>query len=923
MSPTHRRSLLLLLGLLPAVPAGAASVTGECELGTLGADWTVTADAGTSSITSAVNFTGSSSPGSASRVASINLSFPQAGEYDLYARIRVGPGAFDDDSFFVAGGFGERAPDSAAAGDWLRCNGLASSGYSGAADLVDGSGNQGSGVWKWVNLSRRTDGASDSPVSYTVAAGELSQTFQIGSREDGLEIDKLLFGLSQNRFTVAELDAGGPGTDPPPPPYPPNLVHGDLIQFNDNGAWCWYQDERVIYDPGRDRLVTGSVASGSGTGGGARDSDVEAVVFDLATRVPVRSFMHSYPYTDDHNAPAFLRWPDGRVLAQFAGHNNDFLSRFRTLDGDSWSAQTNFDWTTAGASGSEQTSYSNPYYLSAEGRAYTFVRCIDNRSPHFLNSDDMGATWTYGGQLVEPDGAVGYNSGYFRYCGNGTDRIDFICTEGHPRDLQTSIYHGYIQAGRSHRTDGTVVDADIFDDGFVPVSSDFTRVVAHGVEMPPGKTNTRFWNSDVQRYADGSIQAIVHARNDGAEGGDSGINPNHSFFFCRYDGSSWTTTYLCQAGTKMYSSEADYVGLGALSPNDPDTIFLSTRYDPRVVVPGEPDNSLPASPKREIWKGVTDDGGATFRWTPLTENSSRDNFRPVVPAWDGDNVALIWFRGIYNAAQDYDAALIGLVERRSEGRGRMSYVDAGPANTTLSDGSPLVTGDGIGQWHQLVGTGNGGVLLASADLLAEDAPMLRTLVEVPAPGSYDLWVNFWGDGRDGDWRIAAGPDAGRMQVFRQMACASVDAADHSSGILTSDGGDRFLFQGYLGRMTAGEDRRIEVFIDDHPIVTGTSDTLGGDESRTWFDGVSYARVAGPTEFKILDSGRSGPESVKLTWTSLPPDSLLAAETYTVHRSPDLEDWSAIASDIPSAGGTTSFTDGSAAGDTLFYKISKP
>jgi hypothetical protein len=24
----------------------------------------------------------------------------------------------------------------------------------------------------------------------------------------------------------------------------PDRVNGNLIQFNDNGAWCWYQDER-------------------------------------------------------------------------------------------------------------------------------------------------------------------------------------------------------------------------------------------------------------------------------------------------------------------------------------------------------------------------------------------------------------------------------------------------------------------------------------------------------------------------------------------------------------------------------------------------------------------------------------------------------------------------------------------------------
>jgi hypothetical protein len=35
----------------------------------------------------------------------------------------------------------------------------------------------------------------------------------------------------------------------------------------------------------------------------------------------------------------------------------------------------------------------------------------------------------------------------------------------------------------------------------------------------------------------------------------------------------------------MYSAEGDYVGLGCLSPDDPNTIYLSTAFDPRAVQP--------------------------------------------------------------------------------------------------------------------------------------------------------------------------------------------------------------------------------------------------------------------------------------------------------------------------------------------------
>lgn len=299
---------------------------------------------------------------------------------------------------------------------------------------------------------------------------------------------------------------------------------------------------------------------------------------------------------DDHNGPAFMVRPAGKYLAQWTGHNANYLSYFRVFDGNTWGPQTNFNWTTVGAAGQEQASYSNPHYLPAENRAYTFVRAMDNRSPHILVSTNYGDTWSYYGKLVRPSTnfSVGYNPGYFRYSDNGVDRIDFICTEAHPRDYTTSIYHGYISNSMSFKTDGTVVDSNLNDTNCL-FSYSFTPVFTNGTILPPGMTNYRCWNDDVQRFADGTIECIISARiNQNVSYGypdDNRINPNHSFFFCRYDGTKWTPKYLCQAGTRLYLSEADYVGLGCLSPNDPNTIYISTQYDPRA--PSSPESLTP------------------------------------------------------------------------------------------------------------------------------------------------------------------------------------------------------------------------------------------------------------------------------------------------------------------------------------------
>jgi hypothetical protein len=197
----------LLLGSAAHLPA--ASVTFEAESGALGSEWAVSNSASPAYVTilSITTTNSGSNPASSNRVATYSITFPSAGTYQLYARVRVGPNTFNDDSLFYAASFGPKNPTLNS--DWIQVNGLGSIGFSNSTDVVTGGGSLGSGMWKWVNLSQFT-----SQPGFTVGSANLNQTFQIGAREDGLDMDKFLFGTSTNTFTVAELDAGGPGTPP-------------------------------------------------------------------------------------------------------------------------------------------------------------------------------------------------------------------------------------------------------------------------------------------------------------------------------------------------------------------------------------------------------------------------------------------------------------------------------------------------------------------------------------------------------------------------------------------------------------------------------------------------------------------------------------------------------------------------------------
>jgi hypothetical protein len=248
-----------------------------------------------------------------------------------------------------------------------------------------------------------------------------------------------------------------------------DLVEGNLIQFNDNGAWCWYQDERVVVDTTLGKMLIGSDASGSGVGGSSRDGHIEAVLFDMQSASPQR-FMMMNAGCDDHNTPAFLVRPDGQYLAMYAQHYDNY-SRYRIFDGNSWSFEQAFNWNTIPGGSSFSTTYSNLYYLSAEDKVYNICRA-DQRSPNIIVSDDQGDSWSYVGLLTEPDQSIGYVNGYFKYWGNGVDRIDFICTEHHPRDYNTSLYHGFMKNGQTFNSFGTLLDSTVYDKS-APSPADF------------------------------------------------------------------------------------------------------------------------------------------------------------------------------------------------------------------------------------------------------------------------------------------------------------------------------------------------------------------------------------------------------------------------------------------------------------------
>jgi len=619
----------------------------------------------------------------------------------------------------------------------------------------------------------------------------------------------------------SESDATRPAGD---------AVAGNLVLVSSNGAWSWFQDERAIVDTAGEKILLGSVAHGNGIGGASRNGDVDVHSFDLQTgerrHATLRDSLVYAGQGDDHMAPALWQRPDGRLLAMYAGHNNDYLSRYRLSRKPhhvgAWEPEQTFDWDRRIPEGSDmEVTYSNVFYLSEEDRLYNIAR-TDNRSPNVMVSDDEGQSWTYGGKLTYTEEGVGYVNGYFKYASNGTDRIHFVATEHHPRDYSNSIYHGYIEDSTSYTSDGTVVDENVFDQDAPPPDA-FTEVFEAGTVVE-GDTMTHGWTIDVHLGPGGRPYTVFQTRANGS-------TRDHRFFYARHDGSEWQTHHLGRAGPGLDEREQDYIGLIALDPNALNTVYASTPIDPRTG------DSLGT---REIFKGVTPDRGASWTWTPLTRNSEAQNLRPVVPDGDSSRTAVFWFRGRYQWQHDYDAAIVGLIDRPDEQRGPTRYHDASSENTRLAGGgASSVTGStsdpgpSDDRWHERSDVGNGGSVLAAGEHGEENAPALHTVVAPEESGTYDVWAYFWAD-PDADWRLQAGLEGHDPVLARQISAQRV-APGAVEGLTTRRADSTFLYQTYVGRTEVANGDSIVVRLDDHGSGSGGA-------HRTWYDGLGVARV---------------------------------------------------------------------------------
>ncbi|MDB6124200.1 MAG: hypothetical protein JWQ71_3193 [Pedosphaera sp.] len=416
-----------------------------------------------------------------------------------------------------------------------------------------------------------------------------------------------------------------------------------------DGAWTWYNDPRALYHNGI--LYFGYVRS---------DGKTALNSFNPTNGASTLLWTSSWSEKDDHNNPGLLRMENGKLLAIYAHHSSTTYFNYRTslstnpvAPGD-WSAESSFT-TAAGVT------YSNPYQLSNEpGVIYNFLRDL-NFNPTVTTSTNGATNWATP-QILIKTGTGGIRP-YVKYSSDYSNRIDFLYTDGHPRDLTNSLYHTYYSSGALHLSDGSFLKS--FSN--IPLlhdSGERGSVIYQYSDAPTSDPNDhiptgRAWCWEIAYQTNGNPVCAFTVQRDFVTG-PNWYDDRIYYYYARWTGTHWQKRFIAQAGRPLFNPEDDYAGGICIDPQNPNTIYISSNAQDPFNLSDTTNVLLNANERYELFRGVTTNGGLNFTWIAVTTNSAQDNLRPYFPRNYGVAPTLIWFRGTYTTFNNYQTAVVGL-----------------------------------------------------------------------------------------------------------------------------------------------------------------------------------------------------------------------------------------------------------------------
>lgn len=393
-----------------------------------------------------------------------------------------------------------------------------------------------------------------------------------------------------------------------------------------DGAWCWFGDPRAVHFVGEhERTFVGWISS---------DGEIAVAQYDHRTNGLDNHVVMGGFQVDDHNNPTLCVLPDRRIAVFWTAHAARDYQRIyyrRTAvpeDITSWEPVREY---TRNTNGSKSFTYEHLVQLSAEpDKLYVFWRG-GNFNPNFavLSPPD---DWSDPKTLVYVEG----HRPYLKAHDNGVDRIDFAFTDGHPRNVHTSIFHMYYEGGKLYRTGGSLIGAM----GAPAIAP------AEATTVYDARSRAKAWIHDVALDPDGH-PVLVFATFPG--------DPEwtgHRYHYARWTGSEWQVHEMCDAGGTIYElptdgtppTEPDYTGGISLDHANPAEVLLS-RHTPHQV---------------ERW--TTPDHGITWQVEEIAQDRTTKNIRPIKPRGLTGTGAMsaIWMAGRYTTYVDYATQIMAI-----------------------------------------------------------------------------------------------------------------------------------------------------------------------------------------------------------------------------------------------------------------------
>lgn len=412
-----------------------------------------------------------------------------------------------------------------------------------------------------------------------------------------------------------------------------------------DGAWTWHQDPRAVHINGSTYL-------------GYVDSEGSIILyeFDHDTESATEVVLTEEELIDDHISPIIYQLPDDRFLIQYGRSETGIRQRISEDPGDISSFRDRRLMTTF------NSNYPNPIAVGDDIHNYIRQDPGLQRNQYRFGSTDNGESWTKELQLTDFD-----ERAYLKTAQLNTDRY-YLALTSVTSSQPNKAFCIYYQDGSYHEADGTELASDDTD----PLLSETDMDTLYQTDTDEFGA-LRVW--DVVALDADDVRFLISDVDDPTD---------HEYYQLRWDGSSWSTSYIVDSGPTPTDNNDYYSGGLCYSGVDPDTVFLSQQVDGTHEI-------YTAEATSDSWSQTT-----------VTDNSENNQWRPMRVRNAHPDLPVVWTdMEDYTQFTDYQQTVVSELDlsveptkiksfNRSTSTNRRYDADSGSGRvvTDKSDGHP-------------------------------------------------------------------------------------------------------------------------------------------------------------------------------------------------------------------------------------------